>query len=94
MERNNIIMILCSQDYPEYMLETTADKVENMNKSLKEAFEDWANNGTIPTIEVEGWSYNRLIEKYNMRPVAAFLALDWLKRDPEKATKSLEKGIK
>ena len=33
-------MILCSQDYPEYMLETTADKVENMNKSIKEAFED------------------------------------------------------
>ena len=94
MERNNIIMILCSQDYPEYMLETTADKVENMNKSLKEAFEDWANNGTIPTIEVEGWSYNRLIEKYNMRPVAALLALDWLIRDPGKASKSLKKGIR
>lgn len=94
MERNNIIMILCSQDYPDYMLEQTADKVENMNKSLMEAFEDWANNGNIPTIEVEGWSYNRLIEKFNMRPVAAFLALDWLIRDPEKASKSLKKGIR
>lgn len=94
MERNNIIMILCSQDYPDYMLEQTADKVENMNKSLMEAFEDWANNGNIPTIEVEGWSYKRLIEKFNMRPVAAFLALDWLIRDPEKASKSLKKGIR
>ena len=94
MERNNIIMILCSQDYPEYMLETTADKVENMNKSIKEAFEDWANDGTVPHIEVEGWSYNRLVDKFKMRPVAAFLALDWLIRDLEKASKSLKKGIK
>ena len=94
MERNNIIMILCSQDYPEYMLETTADKVEKMNERIKEAVEDWANDGTIPTIEVEGWSYNRLVEKFNMRPVAAFLALDWLTRDPEKASKSLKNGIR
>lgn len=94
MDRNNIIMILCSQDYPQYMLEQTADKLEIMNSNLKEAFENWANNGTIPTVEVEGWSYNRLIEKFNMRPVAAFLALDWLIRDPEKASKSLKKGIR
>lgn len=94
MDRNNIIMILCSQDYPQYMLEQTADKLKNMNSNLKEAFENWANNGTIPTVEVEGWSYNRLIEKFNMRPVAAFLALDWLIRDPEKASKSFKKGIR
>ena len=94
MDRNNIIMILCSQDYPQYMLEQTADKLENMNSNLKVAFEDWANNGTIPTVEVEGWSYNRLIEKFKMRPIAAFIALDWLIRDPEKASKSLNIGIR
>ena len=94
MDRDNIIMLLCSQDYPQYMLEQTADKLENMNSCLMEAFEDWANNGTIPTIEVEGWSYKRLIEKFKMRPIAAFLALDWLIRDPEKASKSLKKSIR
>ena len=35
MDRNNIIMILCSQDYPQYMLEQTADKLENMGATDK-----------------------------------------------------------
>ena len=35
MDRDNIIMLLCSQDYPQYMLEQTADKLENMGATDK-----------------------------------------------------------
>lgn len=94
MNRDNIIMILCAQDYPDYMLDQTADKIERMDVRLKDAFEDWVNNDVTPSIVIEGWSYNLLIQKFNMRPVAAFLALDWLLRDPVKATNALKRGIR
>ena len=94
MNRDNIIMTLCAQDYPDYMLEQTADKVERMDERIKAAFEEWGDNDVIPTIEIEGWSYNKLVEKFKMRPVAAFLALDWLTREPEKAAKALKRGLR
>lgn len=94
MNRDNIIMILCAQDYPEYMLEQTADKIERMDAKIKRAFEEWVDNSAIPSIEIEGWSYDKLIQKFKMRPVAAFLALDWLMREPEKAAKALKRGIR
>lgn len=93
MNRDNIIMILCAQDYPDYMLAQTADKVERMDKEIMAAFEEWVDCNVIPSIEIEGWNYNKLVETFKMRPVAAFLALDWLMRDPEKAIKALNKGI-
>ena len=64
-----------------------------MDERIKAAFEEWVDSNVIPTIEIEGWSYNKLAENFNMRPVAAFLALDWLTREPEKASKALKLGI-
>lgn len=94
MNRDNIIIALCAQDYPEFMLEQTADKIERMDERLKTAFEEWLDKETLPTIEVEDWDYNKLVRKFKMRPAAAFLALDWLIREPEKASKSLKRGIR
>ena len=76
------------------MLEQTADKVERMDERIKNVFEDWVENSTIPTLEIEGWNYNSLISKFKMRPVAAFLALDRLMRDTEKASKAIKRGIR
>lgn len=87
-------MTLCAQDYPDYMLEQTADKLERMDGRLVGAFEEWVDNNVTPSIEIEGWNYDKLIQKFKMRPVAAFLALDWLIREPEKAAKALKRGIR
>lgn len=64
-----------------------------MDERIKAAFEEWVDSNVIPTIEIEGWSHNKLVEKFKMCPVAAFLALDWLTREPEKASKALKLGI-
>ena len=94
MTRDNLIMTLCAQDYPDYMLNQTIDKIEHMDERIKSAFEEWLDCNTIPTIEIEGWNYEKLVQTFKMRPVAAFLALDWLKREPEKASKALKRGIR
>ena len=94
MNRDKIIMALCAQDYPASMLEQTADKIEHMDDCLKTAFEEWLDKGIIPTIDIEGWNYETLIKKFHMKPAAAYLALDWLIREPEKASKALKRGIR
>ena len=94
MTRDRIIMILCSQEYPEFMLEQTADKLERLAPDVAKAFGVWAEYGETPSLAVGEWTYSKLMEKFNMRPVAAFLALDWLIREPEKAEKALKRGIK
>lgn len=94
MERNTIIEILKEEAYPEYMIEQTADKMENLEPEIKNAFEQWQLNGIIPTITLEGYTYQTLVNQFGMKPVGAFITLDWLKREPEKAAKALERGIK
>lgn len=94
MNRDKIIMTLCAQDYPDYMLDQTADKIERMDERVKTAFEEWQESNVVPSLEIEGWNYDKLVEKFKMRPVAAFLALDWLTREPEKAVMALNRGIR
>lgn len=94
MKRKQIIEILKEEDYPEYMIEQTADKIENLENEIKEAFEKWHLDGTIPAIKLEGYSYQDLVNQFGMKPVGAFVTLDWLKKEPGKASDALRRGIK
>lgn len=94
MERNRIIEILKEQGYPTFMLEKTADKVENLSQPLKESFSKWVESGIEPSFSIKEYSYRTLIEKFNMKPVGAFITLDWIMREPEKAIESITKGIR
>jgi len=94
MERNRIIEILKEQGYPTFMLEKTADKVENLSQPLKESFSLWVESGIEPSLSIKGYSYSILIEKIKMKPVGAFITLDWIMREPEKAIESINKGIR
>lgn len=94
MEKDKIIMLLCSQDYPEYMLEQTANKIERLSPPIASLFEVWADDGTEPQINICGYTYSNLIKGFGMKPIAAFLALDWLLREPEEASAALKRGIR
>lgn len=94
MERNKIIAVLIKESYPEFMIEQTADKIENFEPEIREVFELWLSDGTMPKITLEGYTFKDLIHQYGMKPIGAFITLDWLKKEPEKAAKALERGIK
>lgn len=94
MKREQIIEILKEEAYPEYMIEQTADKVEDFESEIISAFEQWHLDGTIPSIALEGYTFQELVSLFGMKPVGAFITLDWLKREPERASKALEKGIR
>lgn len=94
MERNKIIEILKEQGYPAFMLDKTSTKIENLSQPLKEVFSMWVERGIEPSFSIKGYSYQTLIEKFNMKPVGAFLTLDWIIREPEVAIENLNRGIK
>lgn len=94
MEKEQIIKLLKEQEYPEFMIENTINKIMNFSLVIAEVFELWVNNGREPDINIEGYSYTELVNNWGMKPIGAFITLDWLTREPEKAKISLRKGIK
>lgn len=94
MERTKIIELLNEHGYPAFMLDKTADKVEGFPSFLMEAFEKWAFYGIEPSFVIKGYSFTSLIEEFKMTPIGAFITLDWIMREPEKAIEKLGRGIK
>ncbi len=94
MERKQIINILNEEQYPDFMIDSTIIKIERLSPIIAEAFEKWVKNNLHPDLSVEGYSYEELVNEWGMKPVGAFITLDWLIREPEKAKKCLMKRIK
>lgn len=94
MERTEIIRILKEEGYPDFMLEKTTDKIEAFSSVVQKAFEEWCNNKQQPNIVVEGFAFTDLVTQWGMKPIGAFITLDWLLREPENAKNALTKGIK
>lgn len=94
MEKQLIENILKEEKYPDYMLEKTIEKVERFDSTVMKIFEEWSKSGEEPTLSIEGFSYHQLIAEYGMKPVGAFITLDWLLRDPQKAVSALKRGIR
>lgn len=78
--------------YPPTGAVMVAEELLNCAPDLCAAFDDWLNSCELPTIEVEGYSVNKLMTEHSMTPVAAFLTLDYLRREPDRAKSSLRKG--
>lgn len=78
--------------------EKTAEKLEaklkNITEELKPILNAWLESGTENSdLEFNGYSINSLLKKDGVKFTGALLTLDWLIRDPEKATAVIEKGI-
>lgn len=76
----------------------TAEKLElklkNISEELKPILNAWLESGTEDSsLEFNGYSINSLLKKDGVKFTGALLTLDWLIREPEKATAVIEKGI-
>lgn len=67
-------------------------KVERLSGDLQSALEEWLLSDSIADIQVEGYSAKSLMENQRLEPVAAILTLDWLRREPEAASRAIERG--
>lgn len=93
MERTAIITRL-EQDfkYPPQGAELVATRLAGLQGPLRDAFVRWWESGTLPDLTIGGYTVERLMREQRMNPIASFLTLDWLEREPEKAIASLKKG--
>jgi hypothetical protein len=94
MDRNILLTLLKEENYPAHMLDKTIEKLEKLQPEILSAFTQWLSDGKTPSISIENFSFQDLTMKFGMTPVGAFITLDWLVREPEKAKRSLERGIR
>jgi hypothetical protein len=93
MERSSVIERLCHEfGYSAQGARLIVDKLDRLDGEILFAFQRWWQDGTLPDYEAEGYTIERLMTGHGMNPIAAFLTLDWLVREPEKALISLRKG--
>lgn len=78
--------------YPESGARIVAERLVACAPQVKNAFGIWWQTGELMDLQVEGFTAQRLVEEHGMKPIAAFLTLDWLVREPEKARASLSRG--
>ena len=77
-------------DYPEVNVDMVVGKIEAMSPDVYAAFEMWYNTGNVVDIEIEGYNFAAVKEKSEkMNPIAVYLTLDWLAREPVKAKAAL-----
>ena len=94
MEKEEM-MTLVLKRYPgvyDNKLEQIASELDSMDPEFKLLFENFLTTGQVDNIEIQGYTVAKLKTEHGMNEVAAFLTLDWLKQEPEVASKSLERG--
>lgn len=94
MDKSVIKEILAKEGYPDFMIGNTVEKIGNFAPDIANAFAEWLDKGIEPHLEVEGFSYAMLLQTYQMKPIGAFITLDWLYREPDRAKKALKRGIR
>lgn len=79
--------------YTEKNAQSVALELQACTLLVQEAFEKWWHGeGLDPHLEVKGYTLKRLTEEYGFGPIAAFLDMDWLIREPEEASQALSEG--
>ena len=79
-------------DCRESQVDGVVTRVEALAPDIAAAFEEWFRTGAIKEVEVEGYTVAALrAKKKNLNVVGAYLTLDWLRREPEKAKRALER---
>lgn len=92
MEKEQIIQILLQNNCPEVQVDAMANKILCFKPQILASFEQWTYDGAFPELEMEGYTIKLLCDDYGLHPIGAFVTLDWLSREPDKATAALRRG--
>jgi len=73
-------------------LKVALQEIEKTSDEIKKAIETFLQTEKITEISREGYTVEKLMKEHGMNPIAAYLTLDFLEKEPEKAKESLKKG--
>lgn len=85
-----IQMLIAEKGYDKTQTERLASKIDALPSEIKESLVRWVKSGSISSPEYSGYTVEKILqEKPGMTTLAAYLALDWIRRDPQTAIKAM-----
>ena len=92
MTIQNIIKELVeNKELDKVQVERVSGKIEALSPDIREALEKWIETDTIASPEYAGHDVNSILKAQpHLTVLAAYLSLDWLRRDPVAAKNSIE----
>ena len=72
-------------DYKKSQVDGVVEKIGRFPPDIAAAFENWMSTGEIDGLAVEGFTVRDVLAKRKMQTAAAYLFLDWLRREPDEA---------
>ena len=78
--------------YPAEGARLASRKIEAMTPEVYGQFVEWWTLGNVPSTERHGYTMKSLMSDHGQNPIAAFLTMDWLAREPLKADAAIRKG--
>jgi hypothetical protein len=85
--------LISEMGYPPYAADGAARSLVDADPRIQEAFYRWWTTGEVTEMEVCGYTLERLARDYKLNPVAGFLTLNWLLKEPEAALALLARGF-
>ena len=85
--------LVAKYDYSPEHVKFMLEDLRGMQKHLRAAFSEWLSTETTPSLEIEGYTFDILRKRFGMNPFAAFLTLDSLLTNPERAKRTLSRGF-
>lgn len=91
MKTENIIKILVEEkEYDKCQTERLAPKIDALPAEIKSFLVKWIESGELSSPEYSGYTVEKILkEKPGMTALAAYLALDWIRKDPKTAIKAI-----
>jgi hypothetical protein len=72
---------------------TTADILLDSDPRIQDVFLRWWLGGPVDdTLQIGGYTAQRLVAEERLHPVAAFTTLEWIRRDPQEALSAIHGG--
>ena len=91
MKAEEIIRILIEEKgYDKVQTQRLEPKIDALPQEIREALEKWMTTGVPESPAYGGYNVERILKmKPDMTVVGAYLALDWIRKDPQTAVRAL-----
>lgn len=81
-------------EYPRSQAPETALRLQAMAPEILQGFAEWLDSGEFPDEPVyTSYSPRSLRKLTNLKPPAIFLMLDWIRREPQEATRAMREEL-
>lgn len=94
MKTEDIYNVLLDKGYNELQAKRLCKDLSELSPNLAKCFDVWARDGEENDFSSHGLSVKGLIAKYSLKYPAALLSMDWVVKEPDKAVKVINRGIR